>query len=40
MAFSVTGNLVDVHQKRIYPAEITIENGKIKIKNFDAHLDR
>ena len=29
MAFSVTGNLVDVHQKKIYPAEITIENGKI-----------
>src|SRR6476646_5050915 len=29
VAFSVTGNHVDVHQKRIYPAEITIENGKI-----------
>ena len=27
--FSVTGNLVDVHQQKIYPAEITVENGKI-----------
>ncbi len=27
--FSISGNLVDVHQKRIYPAEITVENGKI-----------
>ncbi len=24
------GNLVDVHQKKIYPAEINVENGKIK----------
>ena len=29
-SFSVTGNLVDVHQKKIYPAEITVGNGKIK----------
>ena len=29
-SFSVTGNLVDVHRKRIYPAEVTVENGKIK----------
>ena len=29
-SFSITGNLVDVHQKKIYPAEITVENGKIK----------
>src|SRR5262245_12707367 len=29
-AFSITGNLVDLHQKRIYPAEIFVENGKIK----------
>ena len=29
MAFSITGNLVDVHQKRIYPAEIIVENGRI-----------
>ncbi len=29
-SFSITGNLVDVHQKRIYPAEIKVENGKIK----------
>ena len=28
-SFSITGNLVDVHQQRIYPAEITIENGRI-----------
>ncbi len=27
---TITGNLVDIHQKKIYPAEITIENGKIK----------
>ena len=27
--FSITGNLVDVHQKKIYPAEIRVENGKI-----------
>jgi adenine deaminase len=29
-SFSVSGNLVDVHQKRIYPAEVIVENGKIK----------
>ena len=29
-SFSVTGSLVDVHQKKIYPAEITVGNGKIK----------
>ncbi len=29
-SFSITGNLVDVHKKRIYPAEITVENGKVK----------
>jgi adenine deaminase len=28
--FSITGNLVDVWKKNIYPAEISIENGKIK----------
>jgi adenine deaminase len=28
-SFSVTGNLVDVHKQRIYPAEVTVENGKI-----------
>jgi adenine deaminase len=28
-SFSVKGNLVDVHQKRIYPAEIAVENGRI-----------
>jgi len=28
-SFSVSGNLVDIHQKKIYPAEIKVENGKI-----------
>ena len=28
-SFSITGNLVDVHQKKIYPAEIKVENGTI-----------
>jgi len=28
-SFSITGNLVDIHRKRIYPAEITVENGMI-----------
>src|SRR6187399_2117190 len=28
-SFSISGNLVDVHQKKIYPAEIIVENGKI-----------
>ena len=28
-SFSITGNLVDVHQKKIYPAEIKVANGKI-----------
>jgi len=28
-SFSITGNLVDVHQKRIYPAEVTVENRKV-----------
>src|ERR1044071_4246262 len=37
-SFSLTGNLVDVHKQKIYPAEITVENGKIiSIKeNFDS----
>jgi len=30
VAFSITGNLVDVHQKKIYPAEVIVENGRIK----------
>lgn len=40
-SFSLTGNLVDVHQKRIYPAEITTENGKIKSikENHNSHPD-
>ena len=28
-SFSISGNLIDVHQQKIYPATITIENGKI-----------
>jgi adenine deaminase len=28
--FSIAGNLVDIHNERIYPADLTIENGKIK----------
>lgn len=28
-SFSISGNLVDVHQQRIYPATITVEGGKI-----------
>ncbi len=28
-SFSINGNLVDVHQQRIYPAGITVQNGKI-----------
>ena len=28
-SFSISGNLVDVHRQNIYPAAITVENGKI-----------
>ena len=28
-SFSITGNLVDVHLQKIYPAPVTVENGKI-----------
>lgn len=28
-SFSISGNLVDVHQNKIYPAIITVENGRI-----------
>lgn len=28
-SFSISGNLVDIHQQRIYPAELTVDNGKI-----------
>lgn len=28
-SFSISGNLVDVHQQKIYPATVTVENGKI-----------
>jgi adenine deaminase len=35
-SFSVKGNLVDVHQKKIYPAEIFVEGERIiAIKNFE-----
>ena len=29
MAISITGNLVDVHQQKIYPAEIKVADGRI-----------
>src|ERR1700761_2462169 len=36
MTKTLQGNLVDIHQRRIYPAEINIENGKItSIKEID-----
>jgi adenine deaminase len=38
--FSITGNLVDVHQKKIYPAVITLENGRIKSITSDLKLLR
>jgi adenine deaminase len=28
-SFSISGNFVDVHQQKIYPATVTVENGKI-----------
>lgn len=28
-SFSISGNLVDIHTQKIYPAEITVDNGKI-----------
>jgi adenine deaminase len=37
-SFSISGNLVDVHQQRIYPATITVENGKIISINPDTKL--
>ena len=43
-SFSITGNLVDVHQTKIYPAEIKVENGKIvsitSNPNPDSHRDQ
>jgi adenine deaminase len=27
--FSITGKLVDIHKEKIYPAELTVENGRI-----------
>src|SRR5437588_242289 len=29
--FKVTGNLVDVHQQTIYPAEISVKDGRIEM---------
>jgi adenine deaminase len=29
ISFAITGNLVDVHQKKIYPAEIKVNEGRI-----------
>ncbi|MGC4037448.1 MAG: adenine deaminase [Chitinophagaceae bacterium] len=28
-SFAISGNLVDIHTQSIYPAEVTVENGKI-----------
>lgn len=28
-SFTIVGNLVDVHQKKIYPAEVKVQNGRI-----------
>ena len=43
-SFSITGNLVDVHQTKIYPADIKVENGKIvsitSNLNPDSHRDQ
>ena len=33
---TLQGNLVDIHQRRIYPAEVSVNNGKIvSIKETD-----
>ena len=37
-AFTLTGNLVDVHQKKIYPAEIKVEGQRIVSITPAAHL--
>ncbi len=37
-SFSVSGNLVDVHQQRIYPATVTVENGRIVSVNPNTQL--
>src|SRR5688572_21178831 len=29
-SFSITGNLVDVHEQKIYPAEVTVSGTKIR----------
>lgn len=37
-SFSISGNLVDVHQQKIYPATVTVENGKIVSVKPDTQL--
>src|SRR5215471_2349582 len=39
-SFSITANLVDVHQKKIYAADVTVENGKISSiqKNHESRI--
>src|ERR1700739_2009927 len=32
-SFSITGNFVDVHHKKIFPARLAVENGKISSVN-------
>lgn len=40
MLFSVKSNLIDVVSREIYPAEVTVSNGKIiSIKRVDAIFD-
>ncbi|MBL7739882.1 MAG: adenine deaminase [Chitinophagaceae bacterium] len=36
-SFTISGNLVDIHKQNIYPAEITVENGKITSINESPH---
>ncbi len=33
MNFIVTGNIVDIFSKNIFPGEVIVENGKIKSVN-------
>jgi len=41
MTDKITGNLIDVHNRRIFPAEIEIRNGRIfQIKEIDEKLDQ
>jgi adenine deaminase len=37
MNFTITGNIVDIPSKNIFPAEVIVENGKIKAIN---HIEK